>query len=525
VSSPILDCLVVGAGPAGLQLGQHLAEAGREYLVLEAGSSPGTFFRTFPRHRRLISINKVHTGTDDPELNLRMDWNSLLSPDPRLLFRHYSSRYFPDAGDLARYLADYADALALNVRYDTRVARIGRAEQGFEVATAAGDTLAARVVVVATGVGNPYVAPIPGIELAEQYATVSVDPADFVDQRVLIIGKGNSALETADNLVETAAVIHIAGPSSIRMAWKSHYVGHLRAVNNNFLDTYQLKSQNAILDGTVESIERHPDGGFLVRFAFSRANEFVKELRYDRVIGCTGFRFDASIFAPDCRPELIHNDRFPVLTSAYESTVTPGVYFAGTLMQQRDFKRSTGGFIHGFRYAIRALSHILEQREHDAPWPSTELGTSPEELAAAVLVRVNRTSALWQQFGVLGDVVSVADDGSACYLEEVPVDYVHDGGLGRDVHEVFVVTLEYGPDHDKVDPFDITVARVAQDDTERSFDAAYLHPVVRHHRDGRLVAVHHLAENLENEWAKPAAHRDPLIAFFGRELSLERTQA
>src|SRR6266508_1788059 len=136
VSSPVLDCLVVGAGPAGLQLGQHLAEAGRDYLVLEAGSSPGTFFRTFPRHRRLISINKVHTGTDDPELNLRMDWNSLLSPDPRLLLRHYSSRYFPDAGDLARYLADYADALALNVRYNTRVARIGRVEQGFEVATA-----------------------------------------------------------------------------------------------------------------------------------------------------------------------------------------------------------------------------------------------------------------------------------------------------------------------------------------------------------------------------------------------------
>jgi len=42
----------------------------------------------------------------------------------------------------------------------------------------------------------------------------------------------------------------------LRMAWRSHYVGHLRAVNNNLLDTYQLKSQNALLDGTVERIER-----------------------------------------------------------------------------------------------------------------------------------------------------------------------------------------------------------------------------------------------------------------------------
>ena len=85
------------------------------------------------------------------------------------------------------------------------------------------------------------------------------------------------------------------------MAWRSHYVGHLRAVNNNLLDTYQLKSQNALLDGTVERIERR-DGGYLVTVSFARANEVKKDLRYDRVIVCTGFRFDASIFDPDCRP-------------------------------------------------------------------------------------------------------------------------------------------------------------------------------------------------------------------------------
>ena len=45
--------------------------------------------------------------------------------------------------------------------------------------------------------------------------------------------------------------MHVAGPSPLRLAWKTHYVGHLRAVNNNFLDTYQLKSQNAVLDGSM----------------------------------------------------------------------------------------------------------------------------------------------------------------------------------------------------------------------------------------------------------------------------------
>ena len=94
------EYLIVGAGPAGLQLGHHLQQAGRDYAILEAGPAPGGFFRTFPRHRKLISINKPHTGWDDPELNLRMDWNSLLSDDPSLLFTRYTERYFPDADDL-----------------------------------------------------------------------------------------------------------------------------------------------------------------------------------------------------------------------------------------------------------------------------------------------------------------------------------------------------------------------------------------------------------------------------------------
>src|SRR6266581_4883536 len=101
-----VDYLVIGAGPAGLQLGLYLEQADRNYLIVEAGDTPGTFFRTFPRHRRLISINKPHTGWDDPELNMRMDWNSLLSDDPRLLFPRYTRRYFPDADELVGYLAD-----------------------------------------------------------------------------------------------------------------------------------------------------------------------------------------------------------------------------------------------------------------------------------------------------------------------------------------------------------------------------------------------------------------------------------
>ena len=337
---------------------------------------------------------------------------------------------------------------------------------------------------------------------------------DLVD-RGMEKDMGYSAFETANNLIETAAVIHVVGPKSIQLAWRTHFVGHLRAVNNNFLDTYQLKSQNALLDGNVERIE-HNGNSYLVTVSFKRANEVKRNLAYDRVIVCTGFRFDASIFADACKPELTIRDRFPAQTSEWESTNVPDLYFAGTLMQVRDYKKSTGGFIHGFRYGVRALHRMLERKYYARNWPHRSFPNEPRALMEAVVERVNRTSALWQQFAFLCDLIVIDPDGRGRYFEELPLDYVHDSDFGL-ADCFFTITLEYGPDHDKVDPFDISVGRVAQDDPTHSQDARYLHPVVRFFHRSDLVAEHHVAENLENDWSGPA-HREPLSAFFSQQI-------
>jgi thioredoxin reductase len=511
----LLDYLIIGAGPAGLQLGYFLEQAGRNYLILEAGNSPGTFFKRFPRHRQLISINKRYTGSENPDFGLRMDWNSLLSNNPDLLFTEYSHRFFPQADELVRYLTDFAVSFGLKIKYGVQVTRVSK-DGNFYLWDEQGNTYQCRHLILAAGVTRPYIPSIPGIELTENYTTISVDPEEFVNQKVLIIGKGNSGFETADNLVETTSTIHVAGPKSITMAWRTHYVGHLRAVNNNLLDTYQLKSQNAILDAHIDRIVRQ-DGKFLVTARFVRADEVQKDIVYDRVITCTGFRFDDSIFDETCRPQMTVNNRFPALTCEWESTNVKDLYFAGTLMQSRDFRKTTSGFIHGFRYNIRALHRILEKKHHGRPWPGQALESTSVALMKAVTRRVNETSALWQQFGFLGDVIRVAPGEPVCYYEEMPVDYVHDGAFDPEDH-VFLITLEYGADHDKVDPFDVHVNRVAQNDAENSMDSRYLHPVVRHFADSRLVSEHHIVENLENEWFHDV-HTGPLEAYFRHELA------
>ena len=62
---------IVGAGPAGLQLGHLLHTAGRDYTILEMNAGAGSFYERFPRHRKLISLNKRFTGRTDNEFNLR----------------------------------------------------------------------------------------------------------------------------------------------------------------------------------------------------------------------------------------------------------------------------------------------------------------------------------------------------------------------------------------------------------------------------------------------------------------------
>ncbi|ANZ37229.1 hypothetical protein BBK82_15305 [Lentzea guizhouensis] len=222
----MVEYLVVGAGPAGLQMGHFLHLAGRDYVILEAGASAGTFFREFPRHRVL--------ATDD---------NSLFGRP----FGRYSKRAFPPADELVRYLEDFARPL--NVRYRTRVVSIHKHEVRHEHGI-----IEAQRIILATGRAVPHLPRIEGIEHAETYASASTDPTVYAGQRVLVVGRGRSAFETADLVSATAAVTHTVGR-------------------------------------TLRRIARHGNG--------FKATLDTGELYYDRVIACTGFRRDTSLDAPN----------------------------------------------------------------------------------------------------------------------------------------------------------------------------------------------------------------------------------
>ncbi|HXT20182.1 MAG TPA: NAD(P)-binding domain-containing protein, partial [Thermoanaerobaculia bacterium] len=468
----------------------------------EATEGAGSFFTKFPRHRRLISINKVHTGRRDPTVQFRWDWNSLLS-DGGSPFKRYSEEYFPPASSMVDYLQDFASEHQLNVHYGQRVVEISRRGGGFQVKTPS-QSFAARYLIVATGLSEPYVPPIPGIERAARYADFDADPARYSDRRVLVIGKGNSGFETADSLIPYAAQIHIVSRHDVTMAWNSHHVGHLRAVNNNLIDTDQLKSQNATIWGEVLAIEPYR-GRHLVRIAHIDSDRRVFTHLYDDIICCTGFRMSRDIFHPPCVPAMVVDERLPALTAEWESTNVENLFFAGTLTQSRDYKRSSSAFIHGFRYNTQALFRMLALR-NGGSWPSRELAKDADSLTNFIAQRVNTTSSLWHQFNFLCDVIDLGTPTARCF-HDVPVDFALSSPYFRLAR---CLLLTFTHDEPK-DP-----------ERRRYFsEVPALHPRVRLVANGEVIAEHHVLEDLEAEWFEESLYLQPLEAFLAAVLAEE----
>lgn len=554
------DYCVLGAGPSGLQMGHFLSRAGRDYIILERNAGPGSFFNKYPRHRKLISINKIHTGSNNREFNLRHDWNSLLSDRGDLLFGRVSSDFYPPADAFPLYLSLYERELGLRVRYGVDIGRI-RARQSttgkeYVLTDQHGSSYFCSVLLLATGLWVPQTIDFVGSDLVEGYESISTDPEDYKDQAVLILGKGNSAFETAQSLLGKASRVHMVSRSPVRLAWQTHYVGDLRAVNNEVLDTYQLKSLDGLVETHLEEIaitkqtegRRRPkkdktDKLYLTLKKFiqngnsssgARPEEmsgfhidnFSMRKPYDRVIRCLGFKFNFSIFDRSACPPHSENarGRLPAVTAWYEGQNTPGLFVLGTAAHSRDYRSSAGGFVHGFRYTVRAVHRVLEHRYHGQLWPSSTLMTS--QLSSWILKRVNEASGPYQMFQVLGDIILLQGSHSQ-YLEEFPLQALAQFSplSGHTVtNGLIILVMQYGKKK-----IDYLGRNRAETDWTRAWKSNFLHPVLYYYdrlpteKEMRLrphgwplprpKAIHHMVEDFLTEWDGPISHIQPLQRF------------
>jgi len=158
------------------------------------------------------------------------------------------------------------------------------------------------------------------------------------------------------------------------------------------------------------------------------------------------------------------------------------------------------------------MDHGVSFGEEPGRWPSRRIEPTPEGLVEAALARLNRSSALWQQFSFLHDVIVVEEGWDhAVYYEEMPLAYVQASEIGDRSH-YYTLALELG--EAEGDPVSI-VRNPEPGGADRS---VFLHPVIRRWCGRQKVAELHLLEDLFGEWGKPEAHVAPLRYFFMRQL-------
>jgi len=519
---------VIGAGPAGLQMGYFLERAGRDYVILERDSTAGWFYKKYPRHRTLISINKRFTGQTNKEFNMRHDWNSLISDDESLLIKHYTKEFFPPADLMVKYLKDFARQLKLKAKYGVNVRHVSKENDTFVLKDKIGRIFHCRYVIVSTGLwveNKPK--NVTGAEYVTPYSKMSVNADDYEGKSLLIIGRGNSGFETAQHLAGAANYIHMMSRERLRFSWETHYVGDLRAVNDGPIDTYQLKSLDGQFEGDITAMKFWKDKNGRIHAtdgAGEPDNSAVRE-PYDAVITCMGFKFDFGIFDKKIRPLKAEGPRkkYPKIKENYESTTTKDLYFAGTIIHSLDWRKSAGGFIHGFRYTTRALHHVLEYRNHGVEWPHVTLPFT--EILNTLTKRLNEASGIYQMFNCLVDVIVFRDDGKFEYFEEFPKGLIpeFESHTGRPFTRGIVINLEYGKNFSGPgsDPFK---EERATGEVNEAHLSNFLHPVLYYYKkpieeltpEGNLPRpdrLHHVVEDFLAMWNALLHHHLPLRWF------------
>lgn len=168
------DLVIVGSGPAGLSASLEALKAGLRYLVLEQGTLADTIAR-YPRRKVLFA---------EP---LRVPL--------------YGELWVADATKetLLQIWQNVIRKNRLNIATGRRVSTIRREGRLFQLETGQGSVRARRVILAMGRRGTPRRLGVPGEELDKVFYDI-VEMEAFAGQRALVVGGGDSAIESAVGL-------------------------------------------------------------------------------------------------------------------------------------------------------------------------------------------------------------------------------------------------------------------------------------------------------------------------------------
>lgn len=323
---PIYNLAIIGAGPAGIAAAAESYLLGmRDIIVLEKGQSHNETIRKYYKDNKRVD----------------KDWQGQkVELDGNIYFIDGTKESTLDFFD------EVLEKHSVKLRTQTEVQKIMRGEGGIFDVMIPGGSIRARYVVVTIGrMGKPnrpdYKIPI-SIKKQVNFAIDAVG----TDEKILVVGGGDSAVEYA---------VDLADAHDVSICYRR---GTFRRAN----PMNQTSIGNAIAHGTVRpilntNIEGLEDEGGKVKVLF----EGREPETYDRVIYAIGgttpsaFLTGSGIAIEEGRP--VHDEH-------YQSNV-PGIYVAGDITQERGGSIALG-LNHGFYIAQHILEHDKTMRRDDA---------------------------------------------------------------------------------------------------------------------------------------------------------------
>ncbi len=255
-----LDVIIVGAGPAGLAASLGAKSLGLRYVTIEQESSLGGSILHYPRNKvamtapmRLPIIGKVK-------------------------FREVSKE------TLLAFWEKAVDEHNLYIRYDHKMEAVTYDDGIYTVTTPSGKLQAAAVLLAIGRRGTPRKLGVPGEEMSKVVYRL-LEPEQYQNQRVLVVGGGDSAIEAA------VALSNIKG-AKVALSYRGEAFNRIKPKNRQYLEAAAEKKDlvirlgsevKSISDGSVELHEggnasHHGNDAVLVFAGGEMPNKLMAEI-------------------------------------------------------------------------------------------------------------------------------------------------------------------------------------------------------------------------------------------------------
>lgn len=386
------DCnvTIIGAGPYGLSSAAYLRAAGIETRVF---GEPMSFWENQMPAGMCLRSNWAASHIADPKQALTLDeycrqnGNHVTKPIPLDRFVAYGQWYQRQASP------DVDRRLIRSVETDPL---------GFKVAVVGGESFTSRRVVVATGISTFASRPseFKGIPSAlASHSSEHNDLGKFKGQRVVVIGAGQSALESAALFKEAGIDVEVIARQTL-LNWVGLHprLHHLGPVSKLLYSTRDVGPAGISRLVAMPHVFRRSPRWFQDRAAYRAIRPAVAgwlrprltdvrvtlgrkvvsattagsrlslklddgtERLVDHTLLATGFRVDISRYqflSPSLLKQLKTVDGYPVLKRGLESSI-PGLHFLG-----KPAAWSFGplvGFVSGTEFAANELVHSITSK-------------------------------------------------------------------------------------------------------------------------------------------------------------------